>query len=272
MISTSIVSSISKSISFNINNASGDEFDPLSLFASGEQGVWYDPSDMSTLFQDAAGSLPVTSAGQPVGRMLDKSGRGNHATQATATSRPVLQTEGGRWYLSFDGVDDGLATAATNFTATDKMTVWSGLAKLSDVSVAVVCELSTNFGASNGSFGLFAPINATAPNYGFGSRGTIGASISRSSFAAPNKAVLTATSDISAPSVAIRVNTTTAAPVVATQGTGNYGSHQLYIGRRAGTSSPFNGNMYGLIVRGATSSAQQIIDTETYINGKTGAY
>ena len=60
------------------------------LFANGEQGVWYDPSDFSTLFQDVAGTIPVTGVEQPVGLMLDKSGRGNHASQPTATSRPVL--------------------------------------------------------------------------------------------------------------------------------------------------------------------------------------
>lgn len=60
------------------------------LFGSGQQGAWYDPSDMSTLFQDEAGTIPVTAVEQPVGRMLDKSGRGNHATQATTTKRPVL--------------------------------------------------------------------------------------------------------------------------------------------------------------------------------------
>lgn len=48
-------------------------FDPLTLFAAGEPGVWYDPSDFSTLFQDAAGTTPVTAVGQPVGLMLDKS-------------------------------------------------------------------------------------------------------------------------------------------------------------------------------------------------------
>ena len=59
------------------------------MFSRGEPGAWYDPSDMSTLFQDSAGSTPVTAVEQPVGRMLDKSGRGNHATQATTTKRPV---------------------------------------------------------------------------------------------------------------------------------------------------------------------------------------
>jgi hypothetical protein len=65
-------------------------FSPAALFAAGEQGVWYDPSDMTTLFQDSAGTTPVTAVEQPVGRMLDKSGRGNHATQATPSARPVL--------------------------------------------------------------------------------------------------------------------------------------------------------------------------------------
>ena len=61
------------------------------MFSRGEPGAWYDPSDMSTLFQDEAGTTPVTAVEQPVGRILDKSGRGNHATQATTTKRPKLR-------------------------------------------------------------------------------------------------------------------------------------------------------------------------------------
>jgi len=45
----------------------------------------------ATLFQDAAGTIPVTAVEQPVGRILDKSGRGNHASQATTTARGVLR-------------------------------------------------------------------------------------------------------------------------------------------------------------------------------------
>ena len=58
------------------------------LFGSGEQGAWYDPADLSTLFQDTAGTTPVTAVEQAVALMLDKSGRGNHASQATSTKRP----------------------------------------------------------------------------------------------------------------------------------------------------------------------------------------
>lgn len=51
----------------------GGKFAPSSLFRANEQGVWYDPSDLTTLFQDSAGTTPVTAVEQPVGLMLDKS-------------------------------------------------------------------------------------------------------------------------------------------------------------------------------------------------------
>lgn len=44
-----------------------------SLFANSEQGFVYDPNDLTTMFQDASGTVPVTGAGQPVGLMFDKS-------------------------------------------------------------------------------------------------------------------------------------------------------------------------------------------------------
>ena len=43
------------------------------LFKNGEQGFFYDPNDLTTMFQDAAGTVPVTGSGQPVGLVLDKS-------------------------------------------------------------------------------------------------------------------------------------------------------------------------------------------------------
>lgn len=74
---------------------------------------WYDPSDISTLFQDAAGTTPVTADGDPVGLMMDKSGNGNHVSQATSTKRPIYHTSGGISWLTFDGVDDYLQSAGT---------------------------------------------------------------------------------------------------------------------------------------------------------------
>ena len=91
----------------------GGSWLPTELFQSGEQGAWYDPSDSSTMFQDAAGTTPVTAVGQPVGRILDKSGRGNHAAQATTTKRPILPAAGYR--LRSDFVDDALPVTLPAF-------------------------------------------------------------------------------------------------------------------------------------------------------------
>lgn len=74
---------------------------PANLFSNNEVGAWHDPSDLSTLFQDASGTVPVTADGDPVGLMLDKSGHGLHAKQVTDTLRPVWRSGG---YLEGDGV------------------------------------------------------------------------------------------------------------------------------------------------------------------------
>ena len=67
-------------------------FDPATLFADGSDGIWLDPSALAGMFQDAAGTVPA-AVDAPVGRIVDRSGRGNHATQSVAASRPLLRRE-----------------------------------------------------------------------------------------------------------------------------------------------------------------------------------
>lgn len=88
-------------------------FEPLSLFDRGKQGAWYDPSDKTTLFQDAAGTIPVTKDGDPVGLMRDKSGNNNHAQQTVSAARPIYKTDGVLHWLAFDGVDDSFTLTRT---------------------------------------------------------------------------------------------------------------------------------------------------------------
>ena len=340
-------------------------FSPASLFAAGEQGVWYDPSDLTTLFQDSAGTTPVTAVEQPVGKMLDKSGRGNHATQTTSTKRPVLSarynlllatdtlstqsvitsatsyvlsfsgagtvtltgtatgvktsgsnsftatagtltltvvgsvtsaslvpadqaslpyqwvntatdyaTTGFKPYLKFDGIDDALSTGSINFTSTDKMTVWAGVRKLSDTpggSYPVVVELSFSSNVTQNTFSMvFANTELLAA---YQSRGSGALVSSSAAFSSPKSAVITGISAISTPVATLRLNGSEMATSSVTQGSGTYGNYPLYIGARGpSTTAPVNGTLYSLIVRGAQSTTPQITNTETYVNGKTGAY
>ena len=248
-------------------------FNPRSLFASGEQGIWLDPSDFSTLYQDAAGTTPVTALGQPVGKILDKSGRGNHATRSTALGRPTLQQDSnGLYYLSFDGTNDGMATPSIDFTGTDKMTVWAGVRKLSDAALAIIAELSATESANVGSFVLYGPSSALN-NYRFGSRGSASISLANAGgYSSPVSSVIVGVGDIAGDVSRIRVNGATITTTTTDQGAGNYGNYPLYIGRRGGTSLPFSGRLYQLIIRGAESNAGQIAATEAYVNAKTRAY
>jgi hypothetical protein len=242
------------------------------LFTSGEQGLWLDPSDFSTMFQDSAGTTPVTAAGQSVGLIKDKSGRGNNAAQATAGNRPVLQQDGaGLYYLAFNGVSSSLSTSSVNFTATDKMTVFAGVRKNSDAAAGLLVELSAAIASNNGSFAMLAPASAAA-NVQYASKGTIADAATKSATAAPITVVMTGQSDIVAPLVNLRVNGVQAATSSATQGTGTYGNFPVYIGARGGSTLPFNGSIYSLIVRGSASSAAQVSSAEAYSNSKAGAF
>jgi hypothetical protein len=405
-------------VSVGLRRALKSVFSPAKLFSSGEQGVWFDPSDFSTMFQDAAGTTPVTAVEQPVGLILDKSkglalsselvtngtfdnnidgwtagsGRsniswnngklrvsttqteavgksayqafpvtagkwylisgsailiagsvttvqvalrdgissetslsvattnvrldtvpsgsayyyadttrtlylhcrffntsqpcsvdfdnisvkeiaGNHATQSTPTSRPVLkQDETGRYYLLFDGTDDGLATASIDFTATNKMTVFAGVRKLSDAASGTLAELSVD-AATNRAFNVFAPSRFGGNfSYRVRSTGSLSSDLTIENIPAPITNVITTICSISDNILRFRVNGSQVAESTSDQGTGNYGDFPFYIGNRAGTLSRFNGRLYSLIVRGAESTADQITNTETWVNAKTGAY
>jgi len=97
---------------------SGGSFDPTSLFAGGQEGVLLEAFDIGTLFQVSDGTTPVTVATDPIGYVGDKSGRGNHATQATAAARPTYQTGPAR--ATLDKVDDRLSVTVPTggFTGT----------------------------------------------------------------------------------------------------------------------------------------------------------
>ena len=192
----------------------------------------------------------------------------------TATS---YDTVGFPHYLKFDGVDDSLSTGTVDFTATDKMTVFAGVRKRSDAATGVIAELSAT-SANLGTFKISGPDSNGSGTYGFGLTGTTGCAVIADTLVAPRSSVLSASFDISKAGVSTEIlprvngvipsNTTFGT----TAGTGNFGNYPLYIGRRGGTTLPFNGHLYSLIIRGAQSTDSQIVSAESYVNSKTGAY
>ena len=242
------------------------------LFAAGEPGAWYDPSDFSTLFQDSAGITPVTAYGQSVGLMRDKSGRGNHASQATAGSRPVLtQDSGGHSYLAFNGTSSAMQTGSIDFTATDKMTVVAGVKKLNDAT-GIIAELSATTDTTNpGSF----VVHSASGVYVVAAARTATNIRSYTGYTAPSSNVISTLVDFAvsgAGEITTRINALAVSAGTGDAGTGPFGNYPLFIGARNAASLFFNGNLYGLIVCGAQSNAAQITSSESYMNSKTGAY
>jgi hypothetical protein len=185
-------------------------------------------------------------------------------------------TSGYPFFLRFDGTDDSLATASIDFSATDKMSVFAGVRKLSDAATQIIAEFTTTWVGATGSFALY--LDPTGSQYyASPSRGNAAANVSQVAvapiaYAAPITNVLTATHDIAGDNSTLRANGTFVNTATGDKGSGNFANAILYLGRRAGSSLPYNGRLYSLIVRGAQSTDAQIASTETWVNGKTMAY
>ena len=185
-------------------------------------------------------------------------------------------TTGFPLYLKANGTNTAMQTSSIDFTGTDKMTVWAGVRKLSDAAISLLLELSPDNNNNAGSFWVAAPeYTAASGNYTATSRGTQSVNINqaaRTPKLAPDTSIVTSQMSISEDRVYLRLNGSLVATATGDQGTGKYGNYPLYLFARAGTSLYFNGNFYGLIVRGAQSSAAEIANAETWMNKKTLAY
>ena len=181
-------------------------------------------------------------------------------------------------YLFFDGSDDFMLTG-TITPGVDKAQVFAGVRRFADTA-GTIAEFSTGINVSVGSLALFTGTNSgTALGNGFqaGSRGTqfsAGVFSFVTGFIPPVTAVISSSHDIMGDLSVVRGNGVAGSSGTSDQGTGNFLAYPLYIGRRGGTTLPFNGHIYGLITRfsAANLDAATITSTETWMNGKTGAY
>lgn len=247
---------------------SGGVWSPIRLFNAASNGVLLDASRLDTLFQDAAGTTPVTTAGQPVGRVLDQSGGARHATQSTSAARPTYRLDiYGRAYLEFDGVDDWLTTASMALAAGGR-TVIAALQKRSDASVGTVMETGPDWSTTPGAINLTAPATVATGDYGSRTRPAANPANlnSASSFAAPHMAVLSLR--LAAGNYALRVNG------VALNGAQPDSVSALTapinIGGRSNGSRFGAINLYGLVVIDRALTNAELARAEAWMAAKCG--
>ena len=253
-------------------------FNPSSsLFAAGEKGAWFDAGDLSTMFQDVAGTIPVTAVGQYVGKWLDKSGNGNHAVAAANnTTRPIYQidSEGNPNVTFTKSPTTQLFTPSINFTGTAQMTVCIGIHVTDSSSAGIPIILGSDISSVNGSFLVGAP--SSTADHSLYLRGTTTLQ-ARVANIVDGDDIITGLFDISQATKELelipRLNfiQITGSGITWTgtdAGTGNFGNLPLYIGSGAGLTTPYGGKIYQIIVRGATSTTTQVYQIETFTDAK----
>ena len=252
----------------------GGPFYPTSLFASGEKGLFYDFSDMASLFQDVAGTTPITASGQLGARINDKSGNVNYATQSNSALRPQFVQAGGLSYMSLDGVDDEWATSAVMaLGGADNVTVCAGVRKLNNSS-GIICESDPNVVASPGSIMLFSGTGSLGTGYTSTARGNATYSSGQGAFSSAignDKSVLYSTHSISGDLSTLRKNGIAGTSSVVDKGSGSFADLVLYIGGRGGSGSiKFNGYIYSLLIIARSLTTIERSQLEAWTAVKSG--
>ncbi len=121
---------VSQLAGFNVV-AAPTGFSPLNL----SPYVWLQFSDISTLFTDSAGTNPVTSDADKIGKVSDKSGNNRHFTQATDNRRPSYETN----------ILNSLAVAEFG-AGPDVYTYWGGpdISALTEGEVFIVIKMEAD--------------------------------------------------------------------------------------------------------------------------------
>lgn len=189
---------------------------------------------------------------------------GNHVRFYNTT----LQSVNGARCLRFNGTSSYGVTLAPIVPGSDKVTVIAGVRKNSDAARGCIVELGN---VSPGAFRVFGPDGAASPTYTAYNGGSLVVSAQTpTSYAAPVTNVVTIVGDISADALSVRVNGTQVASSSSDQGSGNYGTYNLFIGARNGASAWFNGDLFGLDLSFASLSTSRLSSSESFIAKRTG--
>lgn len=242
---------------------------PASLFVGGFDGGWYDPSDLTTLFQDVLGTMPITATGQSVALIKDKSGNGHDFSEATSLSRPTYQVDGSsNAYLSFSGTNFmDAATGALSATT-------FGLVIGYNASAAGQRLVDTRGTGAGGTVkGWYVKSSNPSGNDGF-------VVDSGAAFISSNHTATASTNHVGyfdhVTSTAVRYAIDNGSLTSSSAGGGTVtdctSTTITRIGAATNSSStqPLTGRIYGIIQVKKTPSSTEITNMRHYMGGKTG--
>ena len=244
--------SLSNQLLFGGGGAPVPAYSPAELFQSDEAGIWYDYQDFSSMWQDSAGTVPA-AVNQPVGRVDDKSGNGNHAVQATASARPILRNDGTNYYLEFDGVDDRLVAPYSGTNVYERVSAIRQIA----------WTLNDQFFSGGSGAGELRQ-TPSAPGFQIIEVGRANTPVNNDLAVGVNGVV---TERYTGVDTYTQVNQGTEYTVTSNA---SPAPTQLSIGGRSNGTLCANMRLYGLVQRAGTLTAQQRADLQEYMAGTSG--
>ncbi|KTT15857.1 hypothetical protein [Pseudacidovorax intermedius] len=232
------------------------------LFTQALGGAMLSVDRPEYLYQANDTTTPVTGYNQPVGRILDQSGKGTHFGQSTTTSRPMrMQDAGGFSYLQVRTDDFLQSLASVDYSAAAYVTTIMAQIRRQSASTGVIYETTAATSNTNGSLGCFQNYAGVAGNIGARSRGTVIGEAQQSGDVLGQKTLITHVASISAPLSRVFV-AGAMAETTQSQGTGGYVAAPEYLFARAGTSLYADLDFYAML---QIATAQPLTPQQLYI-------
>jgi len=243
---------------------------------------WGDLSDINKLYQDSGGSTPVTADGDPIGKSTDKSGLGNHFTQATTSKKPTyktgVQASKSAALFATDDYLDGNNNATPLIPTTADWVIYGALKTGANVTnwgnifaqyVSVINNGRFLVAVNAGKLSLFLGSDAGGNSNAFVDAGNVSI----------NTTYIFSFSRISSVFTG-RLNAVNGTPY-----TPSFSKSLLQVGNLIGAYSDsvttyngatitdlFNGHLFDFIVQVATPDSNDIANTESYLNTKLAVY
>lgn len=227
------------------------------LFTASEKGLAYNFQDISTMWQDTAGTIAVTAVDQLVARVDDLSGNNNHIIQSDLARRPQLKQDASGYYLWFDGTKSMYSASTVDFRDLFNFTTLGRFSKEGNFQSAIL-ESSVNYNSNTGGFTIFQEQNNI-------SIGTSGNGYNYASVAIDADSVFTCVVQIlENPKInAIRINGDAKTLTnIFNQSTAPLSNYQIFVGARGGTSLFLNSRLRSLAVVGKVLTSNEILNIE----------
>ena len=224
---------------------------------------WYDSLDLTAMAQNSDGTGAV-AVGDQVGYWADKSGGGNHVTQATAANRPTLTANkvNGKAALTWDGSNDNLSKSA--YTAQNSL---SGLTRIFVFSCAnQVSWISRVFDGGGNGITVNGNLRLYADNTNYSGFVPTGSSSNAMPLGIYSAVYANSSMALRQDGVSVAV-TSTVGTIPATTAAGN---PTLHIGSNIGANQFLNGPIAEYIIYNRGLSDAELTRVEAYLRKKWG--